>query len=128
MTSASVMKTLWAVIRRLVVDGSARRRGIGSALLAEQLRRLDRRGVKRFLLHLPDDADERARREREVAATEPMTAERAEREDGVETRFYEPERDTAAAIAGSDRKVEIREGGAPLAPRTDVDEERPPPA
>ncbi len=50
----------WAVIRRLVVDGSVRRQGIGSALFAEQLRRLDARGVKRYLLHLPDDAGERA--------------------------------------------------------------------
>jgi GNAT superfamily N-acetyltransferase len=48
----------WAAVRRLVVDPSARGLGIGTALLAEQLRRLSARGVKRFLLHIPDDADE----------------------------------------------------------------------
>jgi len=48
----------WVAIRRLVVDSSVRGRGIGTALLAEQLRRLSARGVKRFLLHVPDDVDE----------------------------------------------------------------------
>ena len=52
----------WAAIRRLVVDPSARRRGVGTALLSEQLRRLNARGVKRFLLHIPDDEDETAAR------------------------------------------------------------------
>jgi GNAT superfamily N-acetyltransferase len=50
----------WAAIRRLAVEPGARRRGVGTALLAEQLRRLDARGVKRFLLHIPDDEDEQA--------------------------------------------------------------------
>jgi GNAT superfamily N-acetyltransferase len=50
----------WGVVRRLAVDYRARRQGVATALLAEQLRRLDARGVKRFLLHLPDDADEQA--------------------------------------------------------------------
>ncbi|HEX2032588.1 MAG TPA: GNAT family N-acetyltransferase [Chloroflexota bacterium] len=45
----------WAVIRRLVVDRQVRGRGIGSALLAEQLRRLHRRGCTHFLLHVVDD-------------------------------------------------------------------------
>jgi hypothetical protein len=74
-----------------------------------------------------DKVDERGVRERELAATEPVAAERAER-DEVETRFYEPDPETASAMAGSDRKVEIREGGAPLTPRPEVDEDRPPPA
>jgi GNAT superfamily N-acetyltransferase len=52
----------WAAIRRLVVDPSVRRRGVGTALLSEQLRRLNARGVKRFLLHIPDDEDEVAAR------------------------------------------------------------------
>ena len=52
----------WAVIRRLVVDPSVRRRGVGTALLTEQLRRLSARGVKRYLLHVPDDEDEAAAR------------------------------------------------------------------
>ena len=48
----------WAAIRRLVIDPSVRELGIGTGLLAEQLRRLNARGVKRFLLHIPDDVDE----------------------------------------------------------------------
>jgi len=50
----------WAAIRRLAVEPPARRLGIGTALLAEQLRRLSARGVKRFLLHIPDDEHEAA--------------------------------------------------------------------
>jgi GNAT superfamily N-acetyltransferase len=48
----------WAAIRRLVVDPGVRGLGIGTALFSEQLRRLSARGVKRFLLHIPDDVDE----------------------------------------------------------------------
>jgi GNAT superfamily N-acetyltransferase len=48
----------WAVVRRLVVDRSMRGQGIGTALLAEQLRRLHARGIERYLLHIADDADE----------------------------------------------------------------------
>ena len=48
----------WAVLRRLVVDEALRGQGIGSALLAEQLRRLDRRGIARYLLHVPDAPEE----------------------------------------------------------------------
>jgi GNAT superfamily N-acetyltransferase len=50
----------WAAIRRLAVEPAVRRRGIGTALLGEQLRRLSGRGVKRFLLHIPDDEHEAA--------------------------------------------------------------------
>ncbi|HEU5318149.1 MAG TPA: GNAT family N-acetyltransferase [Chloroflexota bacterium] len=50
----------WAAIRRLAVEPAVRRRGVGTALLSEQLRRLSARGVKRYLLHIPDDQDEQA--------------------------------------------------------------------
>ena len=48
----------WIVLRRLYVDQSVRGRGIGAALLCEQLRRAHARGAKRFLLHLPEAADD----------------------------------------------------------------------
>ena len=48
----------WTVIRRLYVDPSARGRGIGTALLAEQLRRAHTRGARRFLLHIPEGPDD----------------------------------------------------------------------
>lgn len=50
----------WAVIRRLVVEPHSRGMGVGTALLTGQLRRLHARGVTRFLLHMPDDAEEQA--------------------------------------------------------------------
>jgi GNAT superfamily N-acetyltransferase len=52
----------WAVIRRLAVDPQLRGRGIGSNLLAEQLRRLSRNGCGAFVLHAPDGPDEAAAR------------------------------------------------------------------
>ncbi|MDQ3701775.1 MAG: GNAT family N-acetyltransferase [Chloroflexota bacterium] len=48
----------WAVIRRLVVDASVRGQGIGSALFAEQLRQLHRRGFAHYLLHIPFDPED----------------------------------------------------------------------
>jgi GNAT superfamily N-acetyltransferase len=48
----------WIVIRRLYVDSSARGRGIGTALLAEQLRRAHARDARRFLLHIPEGPDD----------------------------------------------------------------------
>jgi GNAT superfamily N-acetyltransferase len=59
-TSGDPRAREWAAIRRLSVEPEARRRGVGTALLAEQLRRLSARGVRRFLLHIPDDEDEQA--------------------------------------------------------------------
>lgn len=47
-----------AAIRRLVVEPAMRGRGIGSALLAEELRRLHRRGIPRYVLHIPDTPDD----------------------------------------------------------------------
>lgn len=49
----------WAVIRRLVVDEATRGRGVGAALFAAQLRQLHRQGVTRYLLHAPDDPEQR---------------------------------------------------------------------
>lgn len=48
----------WCIIRRLVVDVEARRRGVGTALLAEQLRRLQALGYRRYLLHVSDSQEE----------------------------------------------------------------------
>jgi hypothetical protein len=48
----------WAVIRRLFVDADARGEGTGSALFAAQLRRLHRAGATRYLLHIPDSAED----------------------------------------------------------------------
>jgi GNAT superfamily N-acetyltransferase len=50
----------WAIIRRLFVVEEARGLGIGTALLAEQLRRLHSRGKERYLLHLPESPDDLA--------------------------------------------------------------------
>jgi GNAT superfamily N-acetyltransferase len=50
--------TEWVVIRRLYVDAAARGRGVGTALLAEQLRRASARGARRFLLHIPEGPDD----------------------------------------------------------------------
>src|SRR5437879_3975518 len=50
--------TEWTVVRRLYVDPSARGKGIGTALLAEQLRRQASRGARRFLLHIPEAPDD----------------------------------------------------------------------
>ncbi len=58
--SPTVKGDRWAVIRRLVVEPQSRGNGIGTRLLVEQLRRLHARGVEHFLLHMPDDAEERA--------------------------------------------------------------------
>lgn len=59
-TRPSLAGERWAVIRRLVVEPQSRGRGVGTALLAEQLRRLHARGIQHFLLHMPDDAEEHA--------------------------------------------------------------------
>ncbi|MGH2371578.1 MAG: GNAT family N-acetyltransferase, partial [Chloroflexota bacterium] len=48
----------WAMIRRLVVEREARGCGIGSALFAEQLRRLHARRYTGYLLHIPDDPED----------------------------------------------------------------------
>jgi GNAT superfamily N-acetyltransferase len=53
-------RATWAVIRRLFVVEHQRGRGIGAALLAEQLRRLHAAGVSRYLLHIPNDPQEAA--------------------------------------------------------------------
>jgi GNAT superfamily N-acetyltransferase len=48
----------WGYVRRLVVDAGARGLGIGAALFAAALADLDRRGHKRYLLHVPRDPEE----------------------------------------------------------------------
>ena len=48
----------WTVVRRLYVDPAARGRGVGTALLAAQLRRAHGQGARRFLLHIPEGAED----------------------------------------------------------------------
>lgn len=68
---------------------------------------------------------EQARREDEVVATEPITAERTERTDLIDEDYREPDREAVTALTGRrDRQVEIREGGSPIAPQPDADDER----
>ena len=58
-------------------------------------------------------------------ATEPVAAERAERIEQLERGedFHEPDRSAVAALA-EERRVEIREGGSPVAPQPDQEADR----
>ena len=73
-----------------------------------------------------DDVVERETRDEDVVATEPVTAERTGRVELVDEDYREPDRETVTALTGRrDRHVEIREGGSPIAPQPDADDERP---
>jgi hypothetical protein len=68
---------------------------------------------------------ERVAREDELVATEPVTAERTGRMDLVDEDedYRRPDREAVTALTGRrDRKVEIREGGSPIAPQPDDDD------
>jgi hypothetical protein len=70
---------------------------------------------------------ERVAREDELVATEPVTAERTGRADLVDEDedYRPPDREAVTALTRRrDRKVEIREGGSPIAPQPD-DDDRP---
>ena len=71
------------------------------------------------------EADERGALD-DVAA-EPVTAERVERFDRVERddEFHEPDRAAVAALA-DDQRIEIREGGSPIAPQPGPEADREP--
>jgi hypothetical protein len=69
---------------------------------------------------------EREPRHDDVLATEPVTAERTGHVERVDEDYRGPDRETVTALtARHDRHVEIREGGSPIAPQPDADDERP---
>ena len=73
------------------------------------------------------EPEERAAREEDVVATEPVTAERTGRTDLVDEDedYRQPDRETGTALTGRrDRHVEIREGGSPVGPQPDTDDDR----
>jgi hypothetical protein len=74
-----------------------------------------------------EPAEQRVAREDDLVATEPVTAERTGRADLVDedVDYREPDSEAVTAPTGRrDRKVEIREGGSPIAPQPNDDDDR----
>ena len=65
-------------------------------------------------------------REEDVVATEPVTAERTGRVELVDEDDREPDREVTTLTGRRERHVEIREGGSPIAPQPDTEDDRPP--
>ncbi len=70
------------------------------------------------------ERDRRVEHHDDAVATEPVTAERGDREARISEEYRAPDPDAVTALTSRpDRRVEIREGGSPIAPQPAADDD-----